>query len=581
MKEKLQTFKEYIELLKCKILDNKYDLLNIVLFSGIVVLLSCLTANHSVFFVDKGREFLIPQEILNGQVPYKDILLIYFPLAYYINAFIYKLLGVSINSLIISQTLLCTIFVAFFYFCARLFLERKCSFWLTLLIIVSCIFQHTNDLFNYIMPYSYARTYGVMSFFCCMFCFLKLFKTDKIQYLYLASFIAGFCASCKLEFMSVYLLLIIGLFLYKKLKISEYIKVFCLSSVVPILVVITLFLQGVTIDNLIPIIKFCSIFAQTDVMKNFLTHSGMYPQHYIYILDYILKNTSLLILIVAFCFFALIVKTRLRALYVFFIAILIWHFYYDSYKLCCIWAFLPYYVLYFTVVRFKELQKNDKPFLLLLIASILISQREFFLLQLTCYGTYSFVFLALSLSAIIFYYITKFNYKLPIKKLFLFVCIILIGLYSYSIIDKCLATNFKVQTRKGTISLNYQQYIAIQSMFYYIYKYVNVHESVLVLPEGNMVNFLAERHVGMYCFMMDRLYHDAYGEKQAMNMVKKADNDYIILVQGFGIYPFESPFLYESGANLLSEYIENNYNIEKEYNCEVGSFTILKRKDKI
>ena len=62
--------------------------------TAVIFLLSFFTSNRIwCLLADHGREYLIPNAILNGYVPYKDFILIYFPLAYYINAFILKILG--------------------------------------------------------------------------------------------------------------------------------------------------------------------------------------------------------------------------------------------------------------------------------------------------------------------------------------------------------------------------------------------------------------------------------------------------------------------------------------------------------
>ena len=67
---------------KIKSFINKFPIIDFVIMAVIISVFSFLFANHQLLFIaDKGREFLFPQEILNGKVPYKDIMLIYFPTA--------------------------------------------------------------------------------------------------------------------------------------------------------------------------------------------------------------------------------------------------------------------------------------------------------------------------------------------------------------------------------------------------------------------------------------------------------------------------------------------------------------------
>ena len=70
---------------------KKYKYTDVILIILIMFIFSFLFSNHfSSILPDYGRELLLPKEILNGAIPYKNINLIFFPLAYYINATIYK-----------------------------------------------------------------------------------------------------------------------------------------------------------------------------------------------------------------------------------------------------------------------------------------------------------------------------------------------------------------------------------------------------------------------------------------------------------------------------------------------------------
>ena len=169
---------------KIKNFITKHKFIDIMIIIVVMLILSYLCSEScNCIFSDRGREFLIPKEILNGAVPYKDITMIYFPLAYYINAFFYKLFGVSIHTLLITQTCICCICLVAYYLTATEFLKRSTSLLLTILIIIVGVFS-TNDLFSWIMPYSYSRAYGVIGTLICIFCLIKLFRTDNLKYAY-------------------------------------------------------------------------------------------------------------------------------------------------------------------------------------------------------------------------------------------------------------------------------------------------------------------------------------------------------------------------------------------------------------
>lgn len=58
--------------------------------------------SHGNISTDTGREAMIPMAILNGQVLYKDILNIYAPLGFYINAIFMAIFGIRLESLYIG-----------------------------------------------------------------------------------------------------------------------------------------------------------------------------------------------------------------------------------------------------------------------------------------------------------------------------------------------------------------------------------------------------------------------------------------------------------------------------------------------
>ena len=569
-------------ILKLKNFIRNSDIINLVIIVFLILILTLLLGNHHMSILsDRGREFLIPQEILNGQVPYKDITLIYFPLGFYINALLYKLFGVSIDTLLISQMFLSILYMLGFYFLSKEFLSKTTSLLLTILVIVSCIFA-CNDLFSFIVPYSYTRAYGIFASFLSVFCFIKLFKTDNLKYLYIASIAVGFAISCKLEFFTTVILFIAGLILYKKLSVKQYFKIFFVCLIFPIITCGILFLQGVSLQNIIDSIKFGIDFAGTDVMTNFLSTAGVYPIKFTENLKILAKYLPIFVMIILLAFGGLKLNTMFSKKYfVPLFGIIILYYYCDIYSICFYWLSIPYIIAIIFVYKFNDNFINNRAIFFILLASLLLGQREFFRLTLDYYGTYSFPLYILSLIVCIKLCVPIYLSGVEVRKLINFIFILLICMYSNNLYKLRDNTTAYMDTSKGILYTNENYAFVLNNAIEYINNNIDKKSTILTLPEGTLINYLTDRKVDMHCFMMDRLYHDAYGEEKAKNLIESTNNDYILLFRGFDLNNFHHPYLFDPLSSSSGLYIAEHYDIVTEFKRGTSQITILKKSDTI
>ena len=116
--------------------------------------------------------------------------------------------------------------------------------------------------------------------------------------------------------------------------------------------------------------------------------------------------------------------------------------------------------------------------------------------------------------------------------------------------------------------------ILVAGALFYINNNVDKNASILFLPEGQIFNYLTDRKVNLKCHMMDRLYHDAYGQEEARDKIASTKSDYIFLYEKIKLKDFYRPFLYKKGESLAWDYIDKNYKIvEIIYNGELSNDT--------
>jgi len=556
-----------------KLIDyiKKHSITDIALIIVSIIVGSILLGNHSILPVtDIGRELFLPEQILKGYVPYKDITLIYFPFAYYINAFVYKIFGVSVNSLIIWQTILCIIFMIMFYLLSRGFLNRRISLLLSLLVIFSCIFNKLT-LFSYIFPYSYATVYGIFGFFASAFCFVKLFKTNNIKYVYLAALASGFSISCKMEFFTCLIFLVIGLLLYRRLKFVQYFKVFLIICIFPAIEILILFLQGVSWQNIHDAFDFIKAFSTSAIMTDFLTFQGLYLFDYINFTKDAVYYTRALLGIITACYIALFIYKKYHSIFIIFLIpyMLFFICFYierDFLFVHSLWVALPMILFLLTAIFIKPLFQENKAIFIFLIFSLLISQREFFHLKLFLYGSYYFPFLILSLCILIDKFCPEEIFEINTEKLLILVLILLNIFYiNYlGILWKETPSQLITNSPKGSLYTEKDVAKILNQAFEFIENNIDKNASILVLPEGNIINYFSNRKVDLHCFMMDRLYHDAYGEEKAKAIIEKTNSDYIVITKLKRKKTetiFERDFLYYKKSNVSAKYIYDNYDI--------------------
>ncbi|MGN0006289.1 MAG: hypothetical protein ACI37Z_10040 [Candidatus Gastranaerophilaceae bacterium] len=552
---------------------KNHNLLEIFLITLIIVLCNLFWGTESFqIFSDRGREFVLAQGILEGFVPFKDILFLYSPLAYYINAIFLFVFGSSINALMIASTLCSSIFAIFYFLLTKEFINKNLSFLITLLVVFGCISSCT--IFKYLLPYSFSMVYGVSASVIAIFCLVKYLKNNIFKFAYLAEFFAGFAFALKLEFLPFLLISYVFIITDENFQIKDKIKLILTSTSIPIITFMLPIIQGVTINDYTNYIKFFSQFSNTEGMQSYYISMGSvlsFSNIQSYISGFI---GILLIFILTYITFKMYKKFRNKLILVI-MGIVTFGIIFAASSIYSHTILLPIVILVLYAIKFKEIN-SDRAELLIILSSLALSIRCFFMMKMSLHGVYS-----LPLIIIALYILTnKFN-SLKITKeeqntIYYFTISIYLAFFISMNFVSATTCNTPISSSKGSILLPKDQAEIINSTIKYIGNNTQKTDKILVLPEGQIINFMTDRKCDLKLHMLDRLYYEGLGEENALSLLQNSNNDYIIIAKGFNLSTFGKHFLYEE-QNEITKYITQNYSQIKYFGNNNHKIFILKK----
>lgn len=511
--------------------------------------------HYTNLLTDIGRELLFPEAVLKGNVLYKDILCIYFPLAYQLNALAYLIFGATIQTLEFCGLINITLFVLSLYLLSQEFLDKKLSFILSVTTLATSAFNGT--LFNMILPYSTGFTYGVTASILAVFMAIKYIKTEKVQFIALAYFFVGLGFTFKGEFGLILPILMYVSFWAKPCTIKQNIGNILSFAITPAISLGILLLQGLTVNEIIIASDFMKRFFSTDSMIYHIKQTGgLFSLEKISLWVQCIINFSIFFGISFFLY----EKTKGKKLV--WVSMLICAVLLNFTKVWLHTCLLPITLFVLSIWKFKSI-KTDLPLMVLILSAIALTTRTFWTLLLSIYGFYTAPIAILTLLVLIIEYMPE-NKKLNIdylKKFFIFaLSSYLIYFIAFDIYQRQ-TNNTKISTEKGTVYLPQKEAECFNNAIKYLQTSTTENQKVLILPEGTTLNFLTNRKVDLNMPMIDRLYYDAIREDKIVENLKKSDYDVIFIAEGFGLTRFGKPYLYGSD-NAILRYIFENYDLE-------------------
>jgi len=454
--------------------------------------------------VDTGREFYIPEQILNGQALYKDIFNIYGALAYQINALLYHFFGTNTLTLHITGNIIGLSIIALIYLVSRQILDRFYSIIVSIIAIIIGIFKI--GIFNYTVPYSFAVTYGLLSALLSLYLLCLYLKKENRNYLYYSIFFAGSAFALKYDFAPFLLIYPIICYL-KKENIKTFFKLILIGLIMPFISFSIVFLSGVNFNDFLNNIELFRKIAQAPSLTTFYLTNGVYVNF---------KN--------------------------FFFNPLSWY--------------IGIATLILFLIKYKQIQQN-KYHLIILLSFFLLSLKSLFMCNLRLYGIYSFPFLLSALLLILSeYYFKNFKY---LKLMIVIICIITFYTPLKNQINDRVLYSSKITTSKGWIS-SASNKTSSKLLIDIILKNTNQSDKIVILPEGHMINFLTDRLSDNYYGNLIPMYIEAFGEKEIIKYYNQNKPQYFILTDR-NTKEYGKQYICTDYAQNLCSWILENYHV--------------------
>lgn len=537
--------------------DYKYLIL-LWLFTIIGLFFYC--GHYSNILIDFGREVYYPEQMLQGKVLFKDLFNIYGPLSYQVNALLYKIFGAKLTTLYGAGWICSLLAISGIYLIAQKFLSKFASFSIGFFTICICI--TTTSIFSFHFPYSWAILYGLISFLYSLYFLLNYLDDKKDLNLCISSFLAGCCITNKYDF-----ILYAFVILYFIVKEKNW-KAFLSFISAPLISYGILFIQGMKLSELFKELQIVGAMSKTKTLTYFYQNVGVYFHYKAIITDIVLfiKNAIPFGLIVYGAL--LFEKNKLGASIVsivgYFLLIILF-----SANIGASFGFLPVLLLILAVVCFKKLDIKQKT---LVISSILVSAKVFWLLLLIFYGNYYVSVILISIFVLLLTLLPKKLEKvMSIYLLITAFCFLFGNIYSY----KNTLGN-KVETNRGFVYIDNLYYKSTNDLISFLKNNTKPSDRVVIFPEGMMINFLADRKGDDYYNSLIPLYVETFGEGKITEYYKEKMPEYIVF-SNLSMKDYYFQYICNDYALGFCGFVSQNYTqegvIDKDFR-----YMIFKRK---
>lgn len=542
--------------------------------------------------IDCGREAYIPYAMgFLDKILFKDIICIYGPVPYYLNAILLRFFGTSLNAVWAIGAILAYIFLFGYFKLAKRLMGALAAFCISLLILFCCIFSAS--ISNFIFPYSFAIVYALVFAVFHMYSLVKFIDTKKSVYLYISAFLIALCVLSKLDFLPCIIVLPVLAFVYKKNISFKTALCTLFSFIAPFIALFIIFLiQKVSFSDLAFNFKMISNMAHSPSLQYFYNvctgYFFKFNKTFMFVPRFIGVLAVSFFTVLSAAFVSKIKNNWLK--YPLYSAIILVCAF--VLRICFfryIFLYLPLLLLVFVIFKgafflFKNTKKlNDADICIytILVFSLLFSLKSLFGLFHELYGTFYIPFILLSACMVLLSLFKKYDAFLNSGFLVFLLSVSLLFLFDNSV-NFLGVKNFPVKTPAGTFYTTKSMADYFNRAIWFLEENLSPDDTFVLMPEGLLLNFVLKNNYPYFNTSFTPLDFDAYGENYlAEQFLANKPKYLLVLSRYYGDYG-KSFMCQDFGGKLCNEIIEKySFKIMITSNPpeSFNSIRIFERKD--
>ena len=456
------------------------------------------------------------------------------------------------------------------YSISRMFLDRQVSLYVLTFVLIVSFFNF--KVFNFNTPYSSAIIYGLSTFYAALLALLKFIENNNIKLFWVFTVFSAFSIAFKYEFL-LFPFFALGFLLFsKKINLKQTFLSAILIPIPTVLSFLVVLLQGVCAKDIIYAFELMKKMTNTKSLKFFYTLIGFYPSSFILYKELILflKSTLMAIFVYFSIFFSEKIKEKQKFVsnvILFVIFCLTFVFARKMGEL--FFVYFPILLLFITLINIKKLLKNQL-LLILIFVSLISGMKIFFLLNFGLYGTIYLPLILISLVATILFLLEnqnkcKINFAAAKKTIIFFIL-------AFSFIF--LVQELKISSFKNTLIQSGNHFNRLYTFkdtaalfnkeIDYIKKTTKQTDTVLVMPEGHLLNYLSGRPSDNFYHSIMPVYVEMFGEEDIINRLKKTKPK-LIVIHNKNLEEYGTPYICKDFAQNVCLWIYDNYKLTETF----------------